>query len=78
MRIADYPKTMKRREQYTTGDIARLFGVSNRTAAKMIDQGSLQAHTVPGGKERRVLHSTLEEYVSAHPQYKYVFNKLQD
>lgn len=76
MRIEDYPKSLPRKEQYTAGEVAILYGVSHRTACKMIDNGTIQGITVPGGKERRVLMSAIREHVAAHPQYAYVLGKI--
>jgi len=78
MRIADYPKTIKKAEQYTAGDIAVLYGVSHRTACKMIDDRVIQGHSVPGSKERRVLHASLLAHVEANPSYSHVLAKLAD
>lgn len=78
MKISAYPKTMRRKEQYSAGDLAILFGVSHRTAAKLIDTGAIPGFTVPGSKERRVLHTAIEEYVKASPQYNHVLAKFRD
>lgn len=76
MGIADYPKTIEKKDQYTAGDIAVLYGVAHRTACKMIDSGVLSGFKVPGGQERRVLHSAVMRHVAANPQYKYVLDKI--
>ena len=76
MRIADYPKTLPAQEQYTAGEIGVLYGVSHRTACKMIDSGALKGFTVPGSKERRVLQTDLRAHIAAHPQYGFVLEKI--
>jgi hypothetical protein len=76
MKIADYPRTLARQEQYTAGEVAILYGVSHRTACKMIDTGAIKGFTLPGSKERRVLHSAIQEHVEANPQYRYVLDKI--
>lgn len=38
----------------TTAEIGRLCGVSNRTAARWIDDGSLRGYYLPGSQHRRV------------------------
>ena len=37
---------------YTTGDVARLLGVSDRTVVNWVRAGILQAFTTPGGHRR--------------------------
>lgn len=77
MRIEEYPTTMKKKEQYTAGEVAILYGVSHRTACKMIDSGAIKGFTVPGSKERRVLFVAVKEHVAAHdPHYKFVLDKI--
>ena len=76
MKIADYPKTLPKQEQYTAGEIAILYGVSHRTACKMIDGGAIKGFTVPGSKERRVLYTAIKEHVLACPQFRYVLDKI--
>ena len=76
MRIEDYPRTLPEQEQYTAGEVAILYGVSHRTACKMIDTGALKGFTVPGSKERRVLLADIRAHVAARPQYGYVLAKI--
>ena len=78
MKIADYPKTLPRQEQYTAGEVAILYGVSHRTACKMIDGGSIKGFTVPGSKERRVLLTAITAHIAAHPDYGFVLAKITD
>ena len=76
MKIADYPKTLPKQEQYTAGEVAILYGVSHRTACKMIDGGSIKGFTVPGSKERRVLYTSIRDHVTTNPQFVYVLDKI--
>ena len=76
MKIADYPKTLPQQEQYTAVEIAILYGVSHRTACKMIDGGAIKGFTVPGSKERRVLYTAIKEHVLACPQFRYVLDTI--
>lgn len=76
MKIADYPKTLPRQEQYTAGEVAILYGWSHRTACKMIDSGVIKGFNLPNSKERRVLFSAITEHVAANPQYQYVLTKI--
>jgi excisionase family DNA binding protein len=77
MRIADYPKTLPYKEQYTAGELAILLSVSRRTATRLIDNGLIPGFTAPGTRERRVLFSTIKAYVVARPQYAHVLAKIQ-
>ena len=76
MKIERYPKTLPKQEQYTAGEVAILYGVSHRTACKMIDTGAIQGFTVPGSKERRVLYTAIVEHVTANPTFKFVLAKI--
>lgn len=76
MKIADYPKTLPKKEQYTAGEVAILYGVSHRTACKMIDGGAIEGFTVPGSKERRVLFTAVQKHVAANTVYSYVLAKI--
>jgi hypothetical protein len=76
MKIEKYPKTLPRQEQYTAGEVAILYGVSHRTACKMIDNGTIAGFTVPGSKERRVLFASLAAHVKANPAYAFVITKI--
>ena len=76
MKIEDYPATLPTKEQYTAGEVAVLYGVSHRTACKMIDGGAIQGFTVPGSKERRVLFASVKAHVAANPAYAFVLAKI--
>jgi hypothetical protein len=43
----------------------------------MIDSGILSGFKVPGGLERRVLHSAVVRHVNANPQLKHVLDKIK-
>lgn len=77
MKKEDYPTKIFRKAQYTAGDIAALYGVSHRTACKMIDTKIIAGHTVPGSKQRRVSHEALVAHVSAHAEYAFVLDKIE-
>ena len=78
MKIGDYPKTLPKAEQYTAGEVAILYGVSHRTACKMIDTGLIKGHTIPGSKERRVLHADLMAHARGNQgNFKYVLDKIE-
>ncbi len=53
---------MKRKDVYTTGDIALICRVSMRTAAKWCDSGGLTHHHI--GKDRRVTREALAEFMN--------------
>jgi hypothetical protein len=76
MRVSDFPKSLPRAEQYTAGEVAILYGVSHRTACRMIDEGALAGFKVPGSKERRVLHTAIVAHVEANPAFAYVLAKI--
>ena len=76
MRISQYPTSLPKQEQYTVGDVAILYGVSHRTACKLIDGGEINGFTLPGGKERRVLFTSIQKHVAANPRFQHVLAKI--
>jgi excisionase family DNA binding protein len=62
------PRPIGPRPFYTTGDLARLFGVNLRTATRMVDSGVFPGFRIPGGQNRRIPHASLVAYVAAHPE----------
>lgn len=76
MKVEDYPKTLPSREQYTAGELAILYGVSHRTACKMIDKGDISGFTLPGSRERRVLRQSIKDHVAANPSFAFVLSKI--
>jgi excisionase family DNA binding protein len=53
------------RAVYTTGQLARAFGVTITTVNKWIDSGKLQAFRLPRGGHRRVLYRDLQSFLIA-------------
>jgi excisionase family DNA binding protein len=49
---------------YTTGDVAKLFDVSARTATHWIDRGLLRGYTIPGSNDRRVTRSEVARFAT--------------
>lgn len=77
MKKSDYPRSLPRADEYTSTEVAILYGVSTRTACKMIDTGILKGHVVPGGKERRVRHADLMAHArGSHGNFAYVLDKI--
>lgn len=56
---------------YTTGQVARICGVTKRSVIKWIDSGQLKGYTIPGSKHRRVSRTDLAEFMQSHaiPNY---------
>ena len=50
----------------TTGDIARALLVCQRTAARMIDDGEIEAWKIPGSKHRRATRESVMAYAARH------------
>lgn len=69
--------------QYTCGQIAFLMQVSHRTAAKMIDNGTIKGFRMmsarlPDKRERRVLHSSLIAFIKWCPDYHFMLSRLEN
>jgi CheY-like chemotaxis protein len=45
---------MRRKDVFTTGDVAKICRVAPRTASKWIDAGHLKGYRLPGSQDRRV------------------------
>lgn len=50
---------------YTTGDVARICNVANRTVSKWIDSGRIKGYRIPGSNDRRVTHAALQSFLIA-------------
>jgi excisionase family DNA binding protein len=50
---------------YTSGQVAKMFGVSGQTVNKWIDTGLLKGFRVPGGSHRRVMKDDLDAFRKA-------------
>lgn len=50
----------------TTGQVARLFRVSARTAAKWCDQGRLRHHRLPIGRKRRISVAEVRRFAAEY------------
>ena len=56
-----------KREWYTTGMVADIWGTCPATVAKWCDTGLLHGYRVPGGVERRIRKGDLIEFCLHHP-----------
>jgi excisionase family DNA binding protein len=50
----------------TTGDIARVLMICQRTAAKLIDSGQIIAWKLPGSTHRRATRESVMDYARRH------------
>ena len=78
MKIKDYPKQIAAKEQYTSGDVAIVLGVSLRTASIMLKNNVIKSFTLPGLTGRRVLHTELVTFLNSSPDYAYALAKIVD
>jgi excisionase family DNA binding protein len=54
------------KQSYTTGDVAKLFGVASRTVTKWFDQGHLKGWRIPGSRDRRINRSEVIRFAKQH------------
>ena len=59
-------KRLADREVFTTGDIAKLCGVTIRTVIRWFEEGGLQGYKIPGSGNRRVPRENLIEFLRSH------------
>ena len=48
---------------YTTGDVAKILGVSSRTVARLCDNGELKAQRLSPRSPRRITGQSLQTYI---------------
>ena len=53
----------KRRDVFTTGEVAKICRVSTRTVTKWFDSGCLKGYRIPGRQERRVFAEDLIRFL---------------
>ena len=54
---------MTTKDVLTTGDVARVCGVTIRTVIKWFEEGRLQGYKLPGSRDRRFTRAALERFV---------------
>ena len=59
-------KVSETQKVHTTGDIARMCGVTRRTVIEWIDSGKLEGYRIPGSRHRRVSVESLRDFQSRH------------
>ena len=57
---------MTTKDVLTTGDVARLCGVTIRTVIKWFEEGRLQGYKLPGSRDRRFTRAAVERFVREH------------
>jgi excisionase family DNA binding protein len=62
------PRPLRRKRYYTTGEVARIVGVSQSLVIRWLDEGAMPGFTWPCTRDRRVTHATLVAWVAAHPE----------
>jgi excisionase family DNA binding protein len=53
-------------DSYTTGEVARVCGVTKRTVIQWIDSGKLKGYRIPGSKHRRVSADALRTFLRTY------------
>lgn len=57
---------MRRKQVFTTGQVARICHVASRTVSKWFDSGRLEGYRVPGSRDRRIPQDSLARFMRAH------------
>lgn len=55
-----------RQASYTTGEVARVCGVTKRTVIQWVDSGKLKGYRIPGSRHRRVSAEALRTFLRTH------------
>ncbi len=56
----------KRRDIFTTGQVAQICKVAPRTVTKWFDTGQLKGYRIPGGRDRRIPAADLLRFMKTH------------
>ncbi len=54
---------------YTTGELAKMLKVSQRTVLNWCDNGLLKCHKIGLGNHRRIVAASLEAFLARHPDF---------
>ncbi len=57
---------MRKKDVFTTGQVATLCNVAPRTVTKWFDSGRLGGYRIPGSKDRRIPQTELIRFMKAH------------
>jgi len=58
--------TLRHKSVFSTGDVARICGLSQQTVIRCFDEGQLQGFRVPGSKFRRIPRESLIRFMKAN------------
>ena len=56
----------KRKDIFTTGQVAQICKVAPRTVTKWFDTGQLKGYRIPGGRDRRIPAAELIRFMKTH------------
>lgn len=56
----------KRKDVFTTGQVAQICQVAPRTVTKWFDSGQLKGYRIPGSRDRRIPAAELIRFMKAH------------
>jgi excisionase family DNA binding protein len=56
----------KRKDIFTTGQVAQICRVAPRTVTKWFDTGQLKGYRIPGGRDRRIPAAELIRFMKTH------------
>lgn len=59
-------KCMKRKDVFTTGQVAEICNVAPRTVTKWFDAGQLKGYRIPGSRDRRIPLVELMKFMKAN------------
>lgn len=57
---------VKKKDIYTTGEVATICSVAPRTVSNWFDSGLLAGYRIPGSKDRRIPHNQLIKFMHKH------------
>lgn len=77
MRKSTRTGLLKRKEQYSAGEVAYMLGVSHRTACSYIDAGVIPGFAFPGSQRRRVLFTAIQKYIAENPKFEFMLLKIE-
>jgi excisionase family DNA binding protein len=57
---------IKKKDVFTTGQVAQICSVAPRTVTKWFDSGKLKGYKIPGSRDRRIPANELLRFMKAH------------
>lgn len=69
---------MKKKDIFTTSDVANLCQVSSRLVVKWFEEGHLKGHQLPGSRHRRFRREDLVKFLTEYDMLDFLLESEQE